>query len=58
MYFQVLTQLGAVPIPVETKEMDQGAVTRRISRRVATHLSDLLIVGAERDKTPKLRIHQ
>ena len=45
MYFQVLTKLGAVPIPVETKEMDQGAVTKRISRRVATHLSDLLIVG-------------
>ena len=45
MYFQVLTQLGAVPIPVDTKEMDQGAVTKRISRRVATHLSDLLIVG-------------
>ena len=36
---------GAVLIPVKTKEKDQGAVTKQISRAVATHLSDLLILG-------------
>ena len=35
---------GAVPIPVERKKKDQGAVTKQIRRAVATHLSDLLIL--------------
>ena len=49
MYFQVFKEnrhsWGAVPILVETKKMDQGAVTKRISRGVATRLSDSLILG-------------
>ena len=43
--FKCWRSWGAVPIPVEMKDKDQGAVTKQISRRVATHLSDLLIPG-------------
>ena len=43
--FKCWRSWGAVPIPVEMNDKDQGAVTKQITRAVATHLSDLLIPG-------------
>ena len=45
MYFQVLTQLGGCSNSSRDERNGSGAVTKRISRGVATHLSDLLILG-------------
>ena len=44
MYFQVLAQLGGCSNSSREEKKDQGAVTKQISRAVATHLSDLLIL--------------